>query len=91
MDRGLEQAAEFAREVDRHASVHRALAVEEALRAREAEDAFVPDVGMDVEALLAVESEAHETLWHDVVARQRQRHVEGPPVDRKESWPPSGW
>ena len=37
--------------------MHRALPVEEALRAAQAEDALVPDVRMDVEAPAAVEAE----------------------------------
>src|SRR5664279_989322 len=83
-DRRLEKTCELAREIDRDARVHRALLVEESLRAGEAEDAFVPDVGMDVEALAAVEAKAYESLRRDVVAGQRQRHVERPPVERKE-------
>ena len=45
-----------------------AMLVEEALRAVEPEDALVPDVRLDVEALLAGEPEAYELLRRDVVA-----------------------
>src|SRR5436190_21180453 len=72
-ERRFEQAAELAREIDRHARVHGALAVEKALRAADGEHAVVPDVGMDVEPLSAVEAEAHEMLRSDVVPRQRPR------------------
>ncbi len=64
--------------------MHRALLVEEALAAGEGEDAFVPDVRMDVEALRAGEAKADEALRRDVVAGQRQRHVERPLIERKE-------
>src|SRR5450631_3326270 len=87
LDRRLEQASEFACEIDRDARVHRALLVEEALRAAEAENAFVPDVGVDVESLAAIEAEADEALRCHVVARQRQRHVERPAIERKEKLP----
>jgi len=50
-----------------------ALPVEEALRALLAEHAFMPDVGMDVEAAAGVEAKADEALGRDVVARQRER------------------
>src|SRR4029453_18847830 len=76
VDRRLEQAAELAREIDRYACVHGALLVEEALRAARCEDAFVPDVRMDVEAVAAVEAEADEVGRLDVVAGEREGHEE---------------
>ena len=54
------------------------LLIKEALRSAQAEHPLVPDVGVYVQALVAVEPEADETLWRDFVPGQRQGHVEGP-------------
>src|SRR5580698_6035666 len=67
-NRRLNQATKLAGEIHRHPGVHGALAVEKALRALEGEDPFVPDVGMNVKALLAGEPEADKPLRHYVVA-----------------------
>src|SRR5580698_6934057 len=75
-NRRLDQTTELAGKIDRHAGVHGALAIKKALRALEGEDPLVPDVGVNVEALPAVEPEADEPLRRNIVARQRQRHEE---------------
>src|SRR5512133_3543684 len=62
VDRRIEQAAEFAREIDGYARMHGALLVEEALRAAQPEHALVPHVGVDVEPSMSVEAEAHEAM-----------------------------
>src|SRR5205823_7356045 len=80
----FEQASELAREVDGDARVHSALLVEEPLRPSRGVHAFVPDVGMNVEALAPIEAEAHEFRGLDVVARKRERHQERLPVEREE-------
>jgi hypothetical protein len=80
----LEQATELAREVHGHARVYRALLVVEALGAAPREHAFVPYVRMDVEPASAVEAEAYEVLGLDVVAREREGHVERCLVEREE-------
>src|SRR5215470_14259805 len=85
--RCLEEAAKLARKVHRHARMHRALLVEEALHTAQTEHPLVPDVRVDVEALTTVEAETDEPLRRHVVARQRQRHVERPPIEREEQLP----
>ncbi len=84
LDGRLEQAAELLGELDRYARVHGSLPVEKALAAAQAEHAFMPDVRVDVEALFALEAKADEPLRREVVTWQRERHVEGPPIQRKE-------
>ena len=69
LNQSLKQAAELAREVDGHSRVHRALLIEKALSTLKAKYAFMPNVGMDVETLAAVEPEAHEALRSDVISR----------------------
>ncbi len=56
--------------------MHRALLVEEALRAADAEHAFVPDVRVDVEPLASIEAEADELLGPDAVAGKCKRYQE---------------
>src|SRR5262245_5508896 len=84
LDRHLEQTAEFARKVHGNARVHGTLSVQEALRTAESEYTFVPDVGVNVESLSATEAEAHKTLRGHVIARERQRDIERPGVEREE-------
>ena len=84
LQRCLEQAIELAREVDRHPGVHGALLVKEALPSAGGEHAFVPDAGVDVQALVAGKAEADESLGRDVITRQGQRDVKGLAVQREE-------
>jgi hypothetical protein len=64
----LNQTAELASKIHRHPGVHGALAVKKALRTPEGKDPFVPDVGMNIEALLAIEPEADEPFRYYIVA-----------------------
>lgn len=64
--------------------MHRTLTIEKSLRSTETEYAFMPDVGVNVESVAAVAAETDEALRRDIVAREGQRHVEGPRVERKE-------
>src|SRR5262245_53922265 len=64
----LQEAAELPRKVHGHARVHRPLLVEEALSPAQPEDALVPDVGVHIEALVAVQAKADEFLRGDVIA-----------------------
>jgi hypothetical protein len=61
-----------------------ALLVKEPLCPPKREHTFMPDVWMDVETLLSIEAKAHELLWRDVVAGQRQWNVERAMVGGKE-------
>src|SRR5580692_10967437 len=67
-NRRLNQASELAGEINRHPGVHGALTVKKPLRAPEAEHPLMPDVGMNVEALPAVEPEADEPFRCYIVA-----------------------
>ena len=64
--------------------MHGALLVKEALPAAGSEHAFVPDAGVDVQALVAGKAEADESLGRDVITRQGQRDVKGLAVQREE-------
>src|ERR1700722_520045 len=81
--RGFEQAAELARKIDRDACMHGSLLVKKALGAAQPKHPFVPDVGMNVEALAAIEAEADESLRGHIIAGPRQRYVERFPIQRK--------
>ncbi len=83
LDRRLQQTAEFACEFDRYARVHPALAVEEALRSAQAEHTLVPDVRMDIKPLKSVESETDEAQRSEIIAGQRERHIERTSIDGK--------
>ena len=67
--------------------MHGTLAVKEALRAPEGENPFVPDVGMNVEALPAVEPETDKPFRRYLIAGSCQWHVEGFALLRKEQLP----
>src|SRR5262249_48408070 len=82
-DRGLEETSKLAWEVHRNAGVHGPLLVEEALGAAQREHAFVPDIRVDVEAVLAAEAKTHEPLRCDVIAREGEGHIERPAFERK--------
>src|SRR5215813_537879 len=71
--RGRQVAAELLREVDRDAGVDAALAVEQLGMVGERHHRAMPDIGMDIEAALAVAPEGDELLRRDVVARQSER------------------
>jgi DNA-binding transcriptional LysR family regulator len=79
----LEETTELAGKLDRDARMDGALLVEEALSASQREHALVPNVRMNVETLLSVETKAHELLGRDVVPGQRQWHIERPMVERE--------
>ena len=79
-----QQTPELACKVYRHAGVHGALLVKKALRTRQAEHTFVPDVGVDVQTLAAVETETDKALGGNVVTGQRQRHHAGRVGDQEE-------
>jgi hypothetical protein len=64
--------------------MHGALPIEESLRAARPKHAFVPYVRVNVESLVAAEPEADKLLRRDIIARERQRHVEGLVLKRKE-------
>ncbi|ANB76481.1 hypothetical protein AYM40_30190 [Paraburkholderia phytofirmans OLGA172] len=80
----LEKTIKFTGKVDRYACVDGALLVEESLSPVQREDTFMPDIQMNVETLVSVETKTHEFLRRDVIARQSQRNVERPMVERKE-------
>ncbi|MGF6700061.1 hypothetical protein OKW38_004673 [Paraburkholderia sp. MM5496-R1] len=82
--RCLEETTKLAGKVDRDARVDGALLVKEPLGSFESEHPFMPDVWMDVEALLSIKAKAHELLWRYVVPGQRQGNVERAMVERKE-------
>ena len=67
-----------------------ALLVEEALRAAQAEHAFVPDVRMDVEATRAVEAKADEALRVTSSPGSASGTRKGRRSSGKNNWPPSG-
>ncbi len=48
------------------------------------EDAFMPDVRVNVEAFAAIKCEADELLWRDVIRWQRKRHEKRFVLQRKE-------
>ena len=63
----FQQAVEFPRKIDRDPRVHRPLFVKKELVDLERENALMPDVGMDVEALASVGEESDEILGFDSV------------------------
>ena len=67
--------------------MHCPLAVKEPLRRTQGEHTFVPDVGMNVEAPAAIETQAYEVLRLDVVSRQRYRYHEWCVIEWEEQLP----
>src|ERR1700693_266942 len=67
-------AAELLDEVDRDASMHASLAVEKPRLVIERHERTVPDVRMNVEALVAIAPERHEILRPRIVSRECKRH-----------------
>ena len=76
-DGRFEQAAELARKINRHTRVNCPLLVKKTLCAAQRKNPFVPYVGVNVQALAAIESKTHEMLWAYLVTWQCQRHHEG--------------
>jgi hypothetical protein len=66
-DGRFEKTTKLLGKFDRYPCVDGTLFVEEPLRAAKREHAFMPDVWMNVEALLSVEAKAHELLWRNVI------------------------
>jgi len=66
----FQQAVEFPGKIDRDPRVHGPLLVEKTLFSLERENSFMPDVGMDVEALTSVTEESDEILGMDIVSRK---------------------
>src|ERR1700733_13849521 len=61
LDPRLQQTAEFPGEIHGNASVDRTLPVKEALSAAQREDPFVPDVRVDIQALVPIEAKTYES------------------------------
>src|SRR6266404_602769 len=79
-----QEDAELTGEVAADAGVDAALLVEEAAVVPDRKHAFVPDLGMDVDAEAAVGPEGEKILGLQVVARPGHRHDEGLAVERPE-------
>ncbi len=88
--RCAEVAAELLDEVDRHACVHAALAVEKPRLVDERYHRPVPDIRVQIQATRAVAVESHEALRRDVIPRQGERHDETAAVERVEQLPAVG-
>ena len=91
-DRCFQQTTELAREIDRHARVHGALLVEEALRSADREYALVPDVRMDVEPAACRRTGSRRNpsgVTSSPGSASGTRN--GFASSGKKSWPPSGW
>ena len=73
----FQQAVEFPGKIDRDPRVHRPLLVKKTLLALERENSFMPDVGMDVEALAAFEEKSDEILGLDIVSRKGEGAEKG--------------
>ena len=73
----FQQAVEFLRKIDRDPCVHSPLFVKKTLLALERENSFMPDVGMDVEALTSVAEESDEILGLDIVSRKGEGAEKG--------------
>ena len=66
----FQQTVEFPGKIDRDPRVHRPLFVKKTLLALKRENSFMPDVGMDVEALASVAEESDEILGLYIVSRE---------------------
>mgnify|MGYP001373889626 CR=1 FL=1 len=64
----LKEASEFTGKINGNSSVHSPLFVEEALFPLDRENAFMPDVGMDIKPLVSVAAKADEILGLDVIS-----------------------
>lgn len=64
--------------------MHRPLFVRKPLRTGNREHAFVPDFGVDVESVVAVDKEAHELVRSDVVAGPGEGNEKRATIEREE-------